>query len=233
MKGSLLNISRKGFAVLLALICVLNANIQTNAMGNTGYNMLTEDAKTLIEELGKGADNIQIHISEGTPYSLKNDMPYVLISKTLDSDMVDGVTYEKKEETMLALSTENGSFSASGQKYGVAASLVVNITLTYSDPTLSDLKIKFNSMTAKYTNLPTVSTSVKKMDYSVALRAQYGSSVYFVPVSVNNPVAGSPYTKVLNSQAYPLGGEIGAAMITMHYANGDSATYEGLLSSIH
>ena len=231
MKRNLLSISRKVFAVALVLICMVNGNVQVNATESIEYNMLTEEAKVLIEELGKDADNIQIHMPEEVPYSLKSDMPYVMISKTLNSDRIEGITYEEKEETILALSTQNGSFSASGQKYGIAASLVVNITWTYSDPTLSDLKIKFNSMTAKYTNLPTVSTSVKKMDYSVALRSQYGPSIYFVPASVNDPAAGSPYTTVLNSQTYPFGGEIGAAMITMHYANGDTATYEGILSS--
>ena len=49
------------------------------------YNMLTEEAKVLIEELGKDANNIQIHMPEEVPYSLKSDMPYVMISKTLNS----------------------------------------------------------------------------------------------------------------------------------------------------
>lgn len=43
-----------------------------------------------------------------------------------------------------ALTTPNGSFPASGQAHGIAASLVVNITWINSDPMLSDLKINFN-----------------------------------------------------------------------------------------
>lgn len=156
-----------------------------------------------------------------------------MVSKTVDVFEIEGVTYEEKEETLVALTTQNGSFSASGQAYGIAASLVVNITWTYSDPTLSDLKIKFNSMTAKYTNLPNVSTTVTKMEYSAALRSQYGSSVYYKNATANNPSEGVSYTTALNSAAYSFGGEIGAAMLSVYYANGDSSTYEGILSSKH
>lgn len=194
--------------------------------------MLTEEAKLTVNEMCEGADNIVFYIPQGlSPASRNSSEPYIMISKTVSVTENEGITYEEKEETLVALTTQNGSFSASGQKYGIAASVVVSITWTYSDPTLSDLKIKFNSMTAQYTNLPSASTSVTKMEYSAALRAQYGSSVFFRAATVNNPTAGVPYSTTLNSATYPFGGEIGAAMISIYYANGDSSTYEGILSS--
>lgn len=69
-----------------------------------------------------------------------------MASKVNDIQVVDGITYEDRKETLIALaSTENGYFSASGQKYGVAVANTVSITWSYSDSvTLSDLKIKFN-----------------------------------------------------------------------------------------
>lgn len=87
--------------------------------------------------------------------------------------MVDGITYENKEETLVALVEQNASFSASGQEYGVAASNTVNITWTYSNAALTDLSIKFNSMTARFTYIPSQTTTVTKMDYSVSLQPPY------------------------------------------------------------
>lgn len=47
---------------------------------------------------------------------------------------------------------------------------------------------------------------------------------------MNNPTAGVPHSTTLDSVSYLLGGEIGIAMIGIYYANGDSSTYEGIVS---
>ena len=227
-------VQRIAMALILSLMFLNINNMNINAKNTYGYEYLTDEAKAMVDEISIGADNVQYYIPKTQTASVaRNASPYIMVSKTISSEKVAGQIIEQREETLLALTTQDGSFSASGQKYGIVASVVVNITWTYSDPLLSDLKIKFNSMTAKYTSLPTASVSVTKMEYSAALRAQYGPSVYFQANSVDYPQTGIPYTTVLNSDTYPFGGEMGAAMLSIYYSNGESSTYEGLLSAKH
>ena len=200
-------------------------------------NWLDDESIEIVTELCQGADSITYYIPDDTDAiayidgkSIDNDLPYIMASKTIGLSENDGITYIEQEDILIALSTTSGSYSASGQKYGVAASNVVNITWSYTDPLLSDLSIKFNSMTAKYTNLSTTSSTVTKMEYSASLQPPYGSYTYLGTNSVSNPSAGVNYTKTLNSASYLIGGDTGYAMITVYYANGDSATYEGSLS---
>lgn len=199
---------------------------------------LIEEAKGLVAELCEGAEDVTVVIPNDDNFSVaKNvvdytddDSAYIMASKTIGKVNINGITYVEKEETLIALYTLEGSYSASGQKYGVAASNVVNITWSYS-ANLSDLSITFNSMTAKYTNLPTVSSEVTKMEYSASLQPPYGAYTYLETNSVSNPSEGIPYTTLLNSNSFLLGGDTGYAMITIYYANGDSATYEGSLNA--
>lgn len=193
---------------------------------------LTEEAKQTIVAMSNGADEITLHIPKGDSTGISvldsgsDEQAYIIISKTISTKKVDGVNYEDKEETLVALSTLNGSASASGQQYGVAASNVVNITWSYSNPSLSDLKVKFNSMTAKYTYLPTQSAEVIKMEYSVRLEEAMGA-VYFKSFSESNPSAGVSYSRTLNSGEYKFGGEKIIAMIKIYYKNGSYSEYEG------
>ena len=192
---------------------------------------------TIVAELCKGADSITIVAPEESSVTFSRSKTtevspaYIMASKTVAQEEIAGVTYVESEETIIALAAtiQAGSYSASGQAYGVAASNVVKITWKFTDP-LDDLQIKFNSMTAKYTNLPTVSAKVTKMEYSASLQPPYGSYTYLGTKTVSNPTAGVSYTKSLNSAYYNLGGDTGYAMLTIYYDNGDSVTYEGSLS---
>lgn len=195
---------------------------------------LTDGAKQTILELCEESGTVSVYLPNEQGRSTgKNDTAYLMVSRVNSIEEIDGVTYEDREEILIALaSTENGSFSASGQKYGVAAANTVSITWSYSDSiTLSDLKIKFNSMSAKYTYLPTQSTTVTKMDYSVSLQPPYGTYAYYQTGSASNPSSGVSYTKSLNSAWYSYGGYNGVAMLTIYYANGDSSTYMGSLGN--
>lgn len=206
----------------------------TNLYDLTKCDWLTNDAKQIVLELCEGADAVSVHLPNVQRRSAGNgETAYLMVSKVNSIEEVDEVIYEEREEILIALaSTENGSFSASGQKYGVAAANTVNITWSYSDSvTLSDLKIKFNSMSAKYTYLPTQSTTVTKMDYSVSLQPPYGTYAYYQTGSTSNPSSGVPYTKQLNSGWYSYGGYNAMAMLTINYANGDSSTYMGSLGN--
>lgn len=240
---------KKLLNVVLTLVLIFEffgvSKVDVNAMEETTKNdiwgleeadWLTEESKATILKLCEDSDSIKVFIPNNniTLYNtddMNNDeAAYIMASKTVEIVEIEGITYVEKEETLIALSSISGSYSASGQKYGVAASNVVDITWSYSDPALSDLKIKFNSMTAKYTNLPTVSSDVTKIEYSASLQPPFGSYTYLATNTISNPSEGIPYTKTLNSEAYLLGGDAGFAMITVYYANGDTATYEGTLS---
>lgn len=86
---------------------------------------LTEEAKQTIIAMSNGADEITLHIPQGDSTGISvldsgsDEQAYIIISKTISTKKVDGVNYEDKEETLVALSTLNGSASASGQQYGV------------------------------------------------------------------------------------------------------------------
>ena len=68
------------------------------------------------------------------------------------------------------------SYSASGQKYGIVAANTVSITWSSTNfQTMENLKVKFNSMSAKCTEISGVSTRVTKMEYSASLQPPYGS----------------------------------------------------------
>lgn len=196
---------------------------------------LTEDAKQTIAALCSDADEVIIHIPQDDSVgraaldSSSNEQAYVMISRIISMQEIDGVNYEDREETLVALSVQNGSVSASGQQYGVAASNVVSITWTYSNPTLSDLKVKFNSMTAKYTYLPTQSAEVVKMEYSIRLEAGM-ENTYFKSFSESYPSAGVSYSRTLNSSEYYLGGDKIIAMIKIYYNNGSSSEYMGSIN---
>ncbi len=163
------------------------------------------------------------------------DTPYVMASTLMSEDECDGITYRTYEETLIVLrSTLPGAYSASGQKYGIAAANTVSITWSSTNfQTAENLKVKFNSMSAKYTELSGVSTAVTKMEYSASLQPQYGTYEYLAMNSVTNPVNGVSYGKTLNSGYYNFGAQTLVAMIKLYYANGDVSEYSGSPSINH
>lgn len=186
-------------------------------------------------ELCEEADAVSVYLPNAKSRSGDGeDTAFLMVSEIHGTEEVDGVIYEDREETLIALaSTQDGSFSASGQKYGVAAANTVSLTWSYTDAMLSDLKIRFNSMTARCTSLPTQSATVTKMDYSVRLETTIGTSEYLQTGTVSYPSSGTSYYKGLNSGWYAYGGNNGIAMLTVYYNNGDSATYTGSLGAKH
>lgn len=197
---------------------------------------LTDDAKQIVMELCEDADAVSVYLPNVQSRSCdEEDTALLVVSEIHNTEEVDGVIYEDREETLIALATTlNGSFSASGQKYGVAAANTVSITWSYTDAVmLSDLKIKFNSMSAQCTSLPTQSATVTKMDYSVRLETTIGTSEYLQTGSVSYPSSGVSYPKALNSGWYAYGGNNGIAMLTLYYNNGYSSTYTGSLGAKH
>ena len=159
----------------------------------------------------------------------------VVLDSTLEDEVVyDGVTYRTYENTLIALSTLPGSYSASGQKYGIVAANTVSITWSSTNfQTMENLKVKFNSMSAKCTEISGVSTRVTKMEYSASLQPPYGSYDYLATNSVNYPTPGVAYGKTLNSGYYNFGSQTLVAMIKVYYANGDISEYSGSPSIMH
>lgn len=205
-------------------------------------DLIIEESKDLLVELCQDADNVEFYlpdreiicINENLPCDNGSSEPYILISKTVDEYQEKGVFYKNCENILVALETLDGNCVASGQKYGIAASNTVNITWSYTDiGSLSDLKVKFNSMTAKYTYLPSQEREVSQMDYSASLQPFYGSYNYFQSASASNPASGIPYSKNLNSDWMLVGGDTVFSMITVHYSNGEESTYEGNLNIKH
>lgn len=202
----------------------------TDAEQLAGYHLLSAEAKEYVKELCQDADYIELNIPNVNSRSANSgNSAQLTVSKTISKNSVGGIIYENKEETLVALVSQPASFSASGQEYNVAASNTVSITWTYTDATLSDLKITFNSMTAKYTYVPSQTTTVTKMDYSVSLQPPYGSYEYFKVGTATNPASGIPYTTPLNSSPMLYGGNTAVALITLYYSNGASSTYQHLL----
>ena len=159
----------------------------------TGEAYEAAEMETFVENVLANADVVQYYLDDVA------DAPYVMASTLISEDECDGITYRTYEETLIALrSTLPGSYSASGQKYGIAAANTVSITWSSTNfQTVENLKVKFNSMSAKYTELSGVSTAVTKMEYSASLQPQYGVYEYRATNSVTNPVNGVSYGKTL------------------------------------
>lgn len=204
-----------------------------NVSNLSGYELLTDEAKRIVDQLCDGADSVTSYIpNPQTRLASSSDSAHIMVIKTINEDEINGVISEDKEVTLIALATYPGSWSTSGQAYGIAASNTVSITWNYTKTDLSDLTVKFNSMTAKYTYLPTQSTTVTKMEYSTSLEQPViGNADYFASDSVSNPSSGVSYTKGLNSSQYRFGGQNLVAMLTIYYANGQSSTYLGFCSN--
>ncbi len=217
----------------------------------SGYEMLTDDAKELIAELSINADSVTSFIPEtkqsedlvtsdsvvmdilGTAddQECDDEAAYILISETINSEMISGVVYEDVELTLVTLSTTYtfpGSYQASGQAYGVAAVATVYITWRFTDvSSYSDLAIKFNSIIVKYTYLPTQSTTVTQMVYSAFLAptSGMGSYTYQYVGSISNPTSGTNYSNSINSSYYLYDGVTAFVMLDVYYANGASSRY--------
>jgi len=223
-----------GFMVLmLTFVNLFGINVyaaeesrELNASNLAGYDLLTDEAKLIVDQLCDGADSVTSYIpNPQVRLNSSNDSAHIMVTKTINKDETNGVISEDKVVTLIALA---GSWSTSGQAYGVAASNTVSITWNYTKPDLSDLTVTFNSMTAKFTYLPTQSTDVTKMEFSTSLEPPViGNPEYFASDSASYPSSGIPYTKVLNSAPYRFGAQNLLAMITLYYSNGQSSTYFG------
>ena len=179
-----------------------------------------------LEDVLSTADTVQYHLQDSSLCD-----PYITTSTLVEEVVYDGVTYRTYENTLIALST---SYSASGQKYGIVAANTVSITWSSTNfQTMENLKVKFNSMSAKCTEISGVSTRVTKMEYSASLQPPYGSYDYLATNSVNYPTPGVAYGKTLNSGYYNFGSQTLVAMIKVYYANGDISEYSGSPSIMH
>lgn len=225
------NISRS----LLSVIII--AMIMSKTLSTFAANVEQEDTEycdmvvldSTLEDVLSTADTVQYHLQDSSLCD-----PYITTSTLVEEVVYDGVTYRTYENTLIALSTLPGSYSASGQKYGIVAANTVSITWSSTNfQTVENLKVKFNSMSAKCTEISGVSTRVTKMEYSASLQPPYGSYDYLATNSVNYPTPGVAYGKTLNSGYYNFGSQTLVAMIKVYYANGDISEYSGSPSIMH
>ena len=187
------------------------------------YGELSAEDKVMLNDVCRDASMISVIGDNSEEYDI------IMVEKCISSEK-DSAEMETIMIVVEPTVSASGSFSASGQDYGIAAQCVVSHTLNMPNyPAVAGTTLTFHSMTAKYTNLPNQSTTVTKMDYSVRLETTIGTSTYFNSASVKNPSSGMPYSKTLNSGALAFSSENPIVMLTLTYANGASKTYSGSL----
>ena len=119
------NISRS----LLSVIII--AMIMSKTLSTFAANVEQEDTEycdmvvldSTLEDVLSTADTVQYHLQDSSLCD-----PYITTSTLVEEVVYDGVTYRTYENTLIALSTLPGSYSASGQKYGIVAANTVSIT---------------------------------------------------------------------------------------------------------
>lgn len=214
--------------------------------------MVAPDSRLVFDELCSGAESVSIYIesldvkenkiqksdkllanSLSDDNSALGNNSVMVIDKVISTESVENNTIVEKETAILALTNStvvSGSFSASGQNYGIAASCTVKHSLTIPDDILARWKITFHSMEAQYTYLPSQQKTVTKLEYSVRLEEIMGNTTFISTGSANNPSSGVKYRKVINSGELLFGGETPLAMLTVYYSGGGSNTYEKALT---
>lgn len=147
----------------------------------------------ILQEAFVGADSIAI--SEMADNSVQ-----VSVTKVVNTYRIGDETYSVREEELfildsLAASSATNNVATSNQAYGIVASNTLNYTVTSSGSEPDYVyRVIFNYMYAQYTELPTASTSVSRIEYVTEMfGATNYESFYYKMGSANLPTQNTRY----------------------------------------
>ena len=185
---------------------------------SSGIDFATHIDEEQIEAHILYADTMQID-------KFDNGSAAVTITRVISSYNRNGKEILVKEAELIllmAVSSVN-EVSATATKYGIQGFTTLNYSLEQGD--IYSFSIKFNTLSVRYVNLPTASTVVSSMNGTVEfIRYTFGTD-YYNNHYISNPVAGTTYSKALNSGWYDYASDSLRIGLVLNFTNGDYLEY--------